>query len=122
MLSRGYIHFTLSWVSRIIFMPGLSQRGLDIGWVRAGNCCDEGGEDGLIGPQQEVVSRQFGGAPLFAELALAEYAPLDDILRGHKGHIEPPSKCSSGEWISALLNRCLAGHKLQVPDAVRMVL
>jgi hypothetical protein len=34
-------------------------------------------------------------SPLFAaEMALAEYGFLEDIIRGHKGYIEPPSKCS----------------------------
>jgi hypothetical protein len=37
----------------------------------------------------------FLGYTLFAaEMALAEYGFLEDILRGHKGYIEPPSKCS----------------------------
>jgi hypothetical protein len=37
----------------------------------------------------------FLGYTLFAaEMALAEYGFLEDIIRGHKGYIEPPSKCS----------------------------
>jgi hypothetical protein len=37
----------------------------------------------------------FLGYTLFAaEMALAEYGFLEDIIRGHTGYIEPPSKCS----------------------------
>jgi hypothetical protein len=36
----------------------------------------------------------LGYTPFVAEMALAEYGFLEDILRGYEGHIEPPFKCS----------------------------
>jgi hypothetical protein len=40
------------------------------------------------------VPAVLGYTPFVAEMALAEYGFLEDILRGYEGHIEPPFKCS----------------------------
>ena len=65
-----------------------------------------------------------------AQLALkGEAAPISINIGAYELIQENGVTCisfhgfaASREWISALLNRYLAGHKLQVPDALRMVL